>query len=471
MMNYSPSSPEMSPHKQKLDTLSPLFDQIWDSTIQDTSCVPTQDLIKLAQKLVKVQTGNNDLEQPGEEESLLSNPLMDTKVTEKCKGKVKLSKAETWDILRQLLQDKSDSEMDNLKAFLSHEEIAMHLPESLPDVNDGDISNDDLDEGADSDETSSLMELQYTLQLLVPIPAPLLQPPVLTASPYDDVVGLCYIDHYLNGTLRKNMAIEYKIQQTLGQVIDEVAQLHLQVDKSFSLIKDKLDKLKLKSSRESQKLNMLHHDSDFMHSRVTHMQREVKTIKENSKLNTKVKRVVSFSDCCEVIPVSDKLPPVKTLSGLLLRAALHQQRGASYHDAVALSPLQSKRRGVLLHNAPALKANTLVVKPTAFEFDSDDDALEVLNNDDMEPYRISREGSWQHLPSQYAHPHSPASPYYKEPQDFASPKRETSMTPPQTPNSETNDDSDEPIKIQYILFILLLYFYNKLHNYCRSKLS
>lgn len=95
-------------------------------------------------------------------------------------------------------------EMDNLKAFLSHEEIAMHLPESLPDVNDGDISNDDLDEDADSDETSSLMELQYTLQLLVPILAPLLQPPVLTASPYDDVIGLCYIDHYLNGTLQKH---------------------------------------------------------------------------------------------------------------------------------------------------------------------------------------------------------------------------------------------------------------------------
>merc|ERR1712080_795955 len=98
------------------------------------------------------------------------------------------------------------------------------------------------------------------------------------------------------------------------------------------------------------------------------------------------------------------------------------------------------------------------------------DALEVLINEDMEPYRISREGSWQHLPSQYAHPHSPASPYYKESQDFTSRERETSsVTPPQTPTDDTSDD--EPVKIRYILLILLLYFYNKLHNFCRSKLS
>lgn len=171
MMDYLPSSPEMAPLKQKIDHLSPVFEQIWNSTMQETSYNPTQDLMKLAQKLIKVQRGgDHDLQQLDE----TSFPQLSAKLIEECKDKQTLSKSETWDILRQLLQNKTDSEMDNLKAILSHEEIAMHLPESLPDVSDGEISHDDLDEGADSDETSSLMELQYTLQqlLMMPIPTP-----------------------------------------------------------------------------------------------------------------------------------------------------------------------------------------------------------------------------------------------------------------------------------------------------------
>ncbi|KAG5420419.1 hypothetical protein I9W82_002300 [Candida metapsilosis] len=446
-MEYSPSSPEITPHKQPVDTLALLFDQVWDSTISETSSLPTQDLVKLAQNLIKVHTGNNE---PNEGGSFLFNPQTNVNM-EQCKGKEMLSKAETWDILSQLLQSKSDSEMD-IKAYSSHEEVAMRSPESLPDVND-DVLNDELDIDADSDD--SMMELQCMSQSPVPIPAPLSQPPVLAASPYDDDdVGLCYIDHCLNGALKKDL--DRKTQQTLRQVIEEVAHIHKQVEKSFSQVTEKLDKLKSSNSHASQKLDMLHHGSDFMHSRIKNMQTKVKTIKEN---NTKVKRVVSFSDCCEVIPVSDKLPPIKTLSGSSLRATLHRQRASSYLDSGAVSPLQHKRRGIPLFNAPALKANTSVVTPTSFELDSDDDASEVIINDDMEPYRISREGSWQHLPTHYAQPHSPGSPYYKKTQDF----QEEEAAPCERP--------DEPVKIQYILFILLLYFFNKLYNYCRSKLG
>ncbi|KAI5968188.1 hypothetical protein CANMA_002404 [Candida margitis] len=463
-MDHSPPNPEMLPYRRDIDILTPAFEQAWNSTIHDTPNISAQDLLKLAQNLIEMQSSDRDPPQPDEAKSLLSSPLVRTRITEKCKDKTTLSKSETWEILCQLPQDKSESGMGYLKACSSHEEIISRSPESLPDITGGTISNDDLDGEADSDETSSLMELQYRE------PSSPLHPPILSTSPYDDVVGLCLLESHLNES--KDIVIDFKTQQTLRQVINEVAQLHLQVDKAFSRVADKLDKLESNSRRALQRLEILHHGSDFMNSRVNHMQTEVKMIKESGKSTTKVKRVVSFSDSCEVIPMSDKLPPVKTLSGLSLRSALHQQRGAFHNSPVELSPkLHPKRCGVPISNAPALKANTSVVTPTAFDLDSDDDASEVLINDDMEPYRISREGSWQHLPTQYAHPHSPASPYYEEQQDYSSQEGETSITPSQTPVDKTDDTIDEPVKIQYILLILLLYFYNKLHNFCRSKLS
>ncbi|KAI5958897.1 hypothetical protein KGF57_002331 [Candida theae] len=441
-MNYTPPSPEITPRKRGVDTLSPLFEQVWgDSDTDETSRLPTQDLLKLAQNLMKVQQDHNT-------EKPLTNPLlsaMSTEDLEKYQDQQALTKTEACALLNL---PPADSDQ---KVFSSHEEMTMHSPESLPGSNDEAVPEGTLD-GSDSDETSSLMEcIKY-----VPIPLALSQPPTLAASPYDDVVGLCYIDHCLNGVLRKDVVIDCKTRQTLRQLVEEVAYLHQQVNESFTKLAYRIEKLKQTNSCTSQSLKLLLHNSDTMQGRVCHLQAQVKAVKS-------VKRVVSFSELCEVISVPTELPPVKTLSGSSLRAAIHRQRSASYRNAALVSPLQHKRRGVPFQNSPS-RANTSEVSPTMFELDSDEDGTF------MEPYRISRAGSCQNL-SQYAHPHSPTSPYYEKPQPFTKEAASPSPSPPSPPprRRPCGNNEDEPVKIRYILLLLLLYFYNKLHNYFQSK--